>query len=228
MVENVRNYLKKHPNTLVLIFGVLSMYVLVIVIVDKKLHDLENRISVQASKQRALLTAISETTARNDADTVAKSIVQDCTVTERSRFDAQLARLNEGLPKSELDELSRLYDRCGKFFAERKSVMVARLSREIEVYASYVDQLKTVSNKKNVASYQVELWRELAAAEKRQSESFGNLAILQGEIIELLREGKKPSALEVRDTLTEVAKVQQALSAANIEAGGIRKSLVSL
>jgi len=198
-----------------------------VVIVEKKLNDLESRIQVMTSDQKALLTTIAETTARNGADQITESIVRDCTTSERSRFDTLLGRLNSGLSKSELSELSRLYDRCGTFYAERKSVMVARLSREIEVYESYVQQLKTVSDKKTVASYSVERWKELAEAEKRQSNAFTNLAQLQGTIISLLNDGKSPTSKEVNDTLTKVKEQQQILAVANTEASEIRKSLLN-
>ena len=52
-------------------------------------------------------------------------------------FDDLLGRLNDGLSRTQLVELERLFGRCGSFTSDRKSVMVSRLAREIEIYENY-------------------------------------------------------------------------------------------
>jgi len=228
MIKNIQKFLRRHPNVIVFVAFAALSYSLVVVIVSKKLSDLELRLEVQTSDQRTLLNSIAETTARNGADAVTESIVRDCSIDERNDFDKLLSRLNDGLSPTELQSLSRLFDRCGSFYAERKSVMVSRLSREIDVYSSYVDQLKTISSKKTVDSYQVNRWKDLATAEQKQSDAFTNLAVEQGSIIRALGSGKDPKSDEVKNILKNVRELQQKLADSNAEAAAVRSDLIKL
>ena len=216
-----------HNLILFVLFALLS-YFLIVVIVKEKLEDFHNQVEVQIKDQQALLATIAETTARNGADTITEAIVQDCSLEERTTFDELLERLDKGLSKSELTVLERLFGRCGSFYSERKAVMVARLTREIEVYDSYVLQLKTISDKKTVESYQVETWQQLAEVEKSQSDQFAKLVELQEKIISTLLSGKNSSSPEIQSILGEVKQTQQILASSNTEAATIRTQLLPL
>jgi hypothetical protein len=228
MSPNLRNVFQKYQNVLLFVAFAALSYGLVVVIVQQKLKDLHHQVQVQISQQQTLLTTIAETTARNGADATTEAIVRDCNPSERTEFDTLLGKLDKGLPPTELTSLERLFGRCGSFYPERKSVMVARLTREIEVYESYVDQLKAVSDKKTVDSYQVDTWKELAVQEQRQSELFAKLATLQGSIIETLMTGKSPASEEIKSVLKQVNETQKSLLEANQNAAAIRKTLIPL
>jgi hypothetical protein len=228
MTHASKTFLKKYSNGIIFIACCVLAYALAVTIVNKKLEDYRSRVEVQISDQRALLNTIAEVTARNGADQVTEAIVHDCSIDERNDFDSLLSRLNGTLTPVELARLNRLFDRCGLFYAERKSVMVARLVREIDVYSSYVDQLKTISSKKNVDSYSVETWKKLATAEQKQSRAFTKLATDQGNIIQALSSGKSSNSEEVKAILKEVHDTQQELANAYSEAIDIRTELIKL
>lgn len=202
-------------------------YVGGILIAKERVSSLRTVLMVQAADQRALLNTIAETTARNGADVVTEAIVKDCSVSERTAFDALLSRLDSGLGQSELVTLERLFGRCGSFYAERKSVMVARLDREVEIYKNYVQQLETIGGA-DIDSYNVPLWEELAKDEKRQSEVFSSLVSQQDQIISTLMSGRLATSEEVLKILAQVKTSQQELADSNASAAQKRAQLISL
>jgi hypothetical protein len=225
-MENIKNTNIKMIAAVTL--GIALMFLLVNSIVDKRLEKFESEARLNIANQETTLIVIAETTARNGADTVTESIVRDCTVDERSRFESLLNRLNNPLNRTELLELERLFGRCGSFYSERKSLMVSRLSREIEVYEVYIRQLSKIINKDLADSYQVPKWNQLAEAETKQSQLFTQLVNLQDRIITTLLDGKSQTSVEISEILKEVKEVQESLVYTNKQAELVRSELASL
>ena len=194
---------------------------------NQRLSELEAETKVTISEQKTVLATIAETTARNGADSVTEKIIIDCPVSERSSFDTLLGNLNNGLTRTQLIELERLFGRCGSFFAERKSVMVARLAREIEVYETFVQQLGIITGDDVNKEFQIEQWNKLAQEEKKQSELFSQLVIKQDKIISTLLDGKSANSPEIIEILREVKEVQETLVVTNQQVSNVRQELVS-
>jgi len=209
------------------VLGIALVYFLVNVITERRLQDLELQTRVLISQQEAVLATIAETTARNGADSVTEQIIKDCSVSERSTFDTLLGSLNNGLSQSQLVELERLFGRCGGFFAERKSVMVSRLAREIEIYQTYVDQLSTILNKDTATEFEINQWDKLAQEEQKQSDLFSQLVVKQDQIISTLLTGKSASSPEIIEILREVKEIQETLIVTNKQVSTIRAELIS-
>lgn len=226
-MQTERTSLLSVKNLLVVAFAVAIAYGISTYIVSERLQNLEQQAELLAADQESVLVAIAETTARNGADAITESIIQDCSLDERDRFEELLNGLNSGLPRTELVELERLFGRCGGFFAERKAVMVARLSREIEVYESYILQLEEVTGRQ-VAEANLSEWQTLAAEERKQSQLFSELVQKQDEIISALLAGNSPDSEEVTDILREVTEIQGNLIVANQQAANLRSNLVNL
>jgi hypothetical protein len=198
------------------------------VIVSERLEDLENEILVQQEKQRGVMSVIAETTARNGADDATEAIVQDCPGNERIRFDELLGRLDQGLSRSELVELDRLFAGCGSFFAERKAVMVSRLEREYDLYVAYTEQLEAITGEGQKEAARVDEWGELVRHEKAQNEHFGALVRLQQEIITTLLNGRDAGSEEIVSILTDVREARENLALASTQAGRVRGELLSI
>jgi len=226
MKREIQNWLTK-KNLIVAIAGVVAFYMLFNLTLSLRLQQLEKDMRTVLSNQQATLVAIAEATARSGADAVTESIIKDCTIIERSEFDTLLGRLNAGLSQSELITLERLFGRCGTFFSARKAVMTSRLSREIEIYQIYVNQLSSIVNADKNDEFKVTNWQQLAIKEQKQSEQFGELVRLQDQIISTLLSGKNQSSPEITEILATVQTVQQELLSANKEASLIRSNLVS-
>lgn len=208
--------------------GILVTYFLLSAVIDTRFHEIEVNTRELIADQAALLAVIAETTARNGADTVTESIVRDCATNERASFDNLLGRLDDGLSGSQLVELERLFGRCGTFSSDRKAVMVARLTREVELYEQYVSQLEIILDRDLESDFPVELWKQLAEAERKQSQLFSELVTLQDQIITTLLAGKGVESAEMEQIFQEVAEVRETLYVANRQAAQVRANLVSL
>lgn len=198
-----------------------------LLIAAERQEDLKSTLEVQVSEQESLLSTIAETTARNGADEVTEQIIRDCSVDDRTQFDTLLAKLDSGLSINELVILERLFGRCGSFYSQRKSVMVARLEREEEVYEAYVKQLEHLAGK-DEKLHKVSLWKTLVEQEKNQSKEFELLVALQEKIIKALLQGKSPKSAELVAVLTEVRAAQSSLTQASAAAAETRKLLITL
>lgn len=197
-------------------------------VVGERMEQLESTLQVQLAEQKALLATIAETTARNGADSVTESIVRDCALEDRSRFDSLLGQLDSGLQRSELIELEQLFGVCGSFFSERKAVMVARLAREIEVYEAYVAQLSTVTGVDQSKSQTLDQWRTLSEGEQTQSVLFTQLVRLQKDIIDELLAGRAANSEEITAILNEVRETREALLLTKTQTDTLRGDLTSL
>lgn len=197
-------------------------------IVKHRLSNLTITIEGQIAEQQQLLTKVAQITARNGADDVIEGVVRDCNVSERNKFDDLLGRLDTGLTSTELTTLERLFGRCGDFFAQRKSVMVAKLTREVEVYASLVDQLQTLTGKKEIEMYKVESWRQLARDEEEVNKHFAQLVVIQDKIITTLLDGKSAQSEEIKAILGEAQETQGMLIVTSKQAATTRESLIQL
>lgn len=215
-------------NLAFLLLGFLVVYFSVTSIVEQRFQTIEVDINERITQQLVVLTAIAEVTSRNGADAITESIVKDCQINERNTFDNLLGNLDNNLNRSQLIELERLFGRCGSFFSERKSVMVARLSREIEVFEDYVGLLETVVDEDLDDQYSLTEWKELSAAEQKQSELFTKLVTLQDKIISTLLLGKSAQSPEISEILLEVKEVQETLIVTNTQASTLKSSLISL
>lgn len=210
------------------VLGVLVAYFVVMAAVNARVNELQLQTKVLITEQEVLLAAIAETTARNGADAITESIIKDCTIQERNRFEELLVRLDGGLARSELIELERLFGRCGSFFAERKSVMVSRLAREIEVYQTFVSQLSNLSGQDEGVVYQVAEWQRLSELEQKQSKYFADLVQLQDEIITALLEGEQTDSERIQSILQSVNETRESLFVASKQAADVRAELISL
>lgn len=228
MIDNEKHNLLTSKNLTFFVLILLVLYFVTSGIIDSRFTDLENSTEVTIANQQTLLVAIAETTSRNGADSVTESIIKDCSVTERIEFNNLLGSLDKGLSRSELLELERLFGRCGSFSADRKAVMVSRLSRETEIYKEYVAYLSKIRNEDVAADYNVAGWEKLSEEEVKQSEFFTRLVLLQDQIISSLLDGNSATSDEIMLILQEVQDVRGSRLVANQQAAKIRAELTAI
>lgn len=215
-------------NLILMLLLIGLIYTVVTVIVNTRLQEIEIHTRTLISEQQALLATISEITARNGADSVTESVIKDCSFSERSQFDDLLGQLNKGLTHSKLVDLERLFGRCGSFYSERKSVMVARFAREIEIYEDYVNQLSIITDNDESEEFQVSKWNMLSKEEQDQGRLFAELVRHQDKIISTLIEGYTADSPEIASILQEVSVVQNSLIVSKKNSSDIRSELTSL
>lgn len=207
---------------------VVILYTFATVLMQLRLKNLREQITLQIFKQQTLLVGVAETTARNGADVVTESIIKDCSVVERTEFDDLLGKLDKGLSKTELFKLEGLFGRCGSFYAQRKALMVSRLGREVEVYINQIEQLQTLTNSRVFETYKVDLWKQLVEQENVQSELFSSLVKQQDTIISTLMSGSRADSVEMKAVLKKAQETQESLLVTNRQAAGTRATLIPL
>ncbi len=225
--EHKSEWLNK-KNFAVFVLGIVAVYFMVNSLVDNRLREIELGTRVQLAEQQTVLATIAETTARNGADAVTEAIVRDCSLDERTRFETLLDQLDNNLSRTQLIELERLFGRCGSFFSDRKSVMVSRLSREIQVYEDYVNQLGVVIKEDVSGAFYVAEWKALVAEEQKKSTAFSLLVRQQDQIIAALLEDKSATSPEISDILQQVRETKEAIIMADSRAKEIRSKLISI
>ena len=215
----------KYKNVIILLATLVVAIIIGIFISSERLESFESTAQLQAADQRVVLNTIAETIARNGADSVTESIIQDCAVPDRIQFDSLLGQLDRGLSSLELNELNQLFGSCASFYADRKALMVARFEREIEVYEAQINLLNTLNTEDTYELSQVDRWKELFSQEQDQAEAFTSLVGLQRSIITALIDGQTPGSDEITAILSEVQETRESLVYARTKASEARSSL---
>lgn len=211
-----------------LVVAVLCGYIVAERVVKSRLAEVVALSQVEIAKQLATVASVSEVMASGGVDSVTESVIKDCPASERNRFDELLSRLNGGLSRPELQELSRLYDRCASYFARRKAVMAARLEREVEVYELLTNRYFLLTASQSDESFQIVEWMELVTLEKSQSEVFERLVSMQGSIISELLLGRTADSTELTNLLKEVNETQQMQAYNVLQMTELRKKLTQI
>jgi hypothetical protein len=184
-------------------------------------------LKVKIAEQKTTLATLAEVTDRDGADSVVERIIKDCNADSRARFDTQLSRL-QNLTRSELLEVEQLFEACGNFFAERKAVMVARLTRELSVYTSFIDVLKSLRKSEDTSVYTIDGWEELVALEAERSELSSKLVDIQGTIIRELKAGTTVQADSLQSILVEGQRTRESLLLVSEKIDMVRSKLLNL
>lgn len=197
-------------------------------VVNKRLADVVALSQVEIAEQLDTVASVSEVMASGGVDAVTERVIKDCPVAERNRFDELLSKLNGGLARPELQELSRLYDRCASYFSRRKAVMAARLEREVEIYELLTKRYYLLADADDSNLYTIKEWMELVALEKSQSAVFERLVTMQGSIISELLIGRTVNSDELKELLREVGEAQQMQTYNAVKMTELRATLTRL
>lgn len=196
-------------------------------VVANKLENTSLALEASIAEQEVVLATIADLTKQNEADEITERIVVDCNPAKRQRFEALLDKLSLNINQSELSELDVLFFDCGSFFADRKSVMAARLMREVVVYKDYISLRNKVLNSE-YGTERVVLWQRIADNELALAQNFTNLVELQRDIIMTLLAGKSRESIEINSTLTKVAEIKNNMTVQIQQIENTRKELLSI
>lgn len=185
------------------------------------------QIKILIAEQETTITSLAEVTDRNGADAVVSRIIKDCATEDRQRFDVLLGSLGE-LSSVELKEVNQLFGSCGSFFAERKALMTARLTREYEVYVGYVELLNIVDSKAKVLEYPLTKWSELVALEAGRSTLSSELVLIQKNIILALLEGVSIQSAQMLEQVTNAQEAKDTLSYTGVRIDALREAIIGL
>jgi hypothetical protein len=177
-------------------------------VVAKKLDSTSLALETNIAKQELVLATIADLTKRNEADEITERIVVDCSPTERQRFETLLDKLSSSITRTELTELDSLFFVCGRYFADKKSVMAARLAREVSVYEEYISLRSRILSTNDELTERVSLWQRVADDELTSAADFTRLVELQRDIIMALMAGKSRDSEEITNTPRNVTEIK--------------------
>ncbi|MFM2339450.1 MAG: hypothetical protein RLZZ360_86 [Candidatus Parcubacteria bacterium] len=197
-------------------------------VVREKLDSTSLALKANIAEQELVLATIADLTKRNEADEITERIVVDCQPTERQRFEVLLDKLSASISKPELSELDRLFFACGRYFADKKSVMAARLAREVTVYDEYITLRSRILETEDEKTNRVALWQRIAEDELTMAADFTQLVELQGDIILALLAGKSRDSEEIMNTLKSVTDLKNNMTVRMQQIETTRRELQSL
>ena len=102
------------------------------------------------------------------------------------------------------------------------------LSREIEIFDTYVKQLSDITGTDEVEELQLNEWKQLAEGEQTRSVLFSKLVLLQKEIIDELLAGNNAASEEIVTILIDVQETREALLMPKTQTDALRADLTSL
>jgi len=212
----------------VLIFAAASM-LMASWYVQEKQEDYRSAINLKMDEQETLMIKLAKLIDTNGADSIVSTIIQDCSLPERERFDTLLGKLS-GLKGVELKEVDKLFDACGSFFSDRQAILSMRLQREVDVYDEYsvLLSLTGVDAGTNTSGERVDKWKSLNELELERSLLTTDLVNIQGDIINLLVEGFSTESEEISIKLEVAQNEKDSLSVLNSKSDTLREELSSI
>lgn len=195
--------------------------------VKEQQQEIVANIALNIAEQEKTLTTIAEITDSNGVDSVVESIIIDCSLKKRARFDTLLNNLGTLTP-TELEETSDLFDACAHFSAERKAVMVSRMRREFEVYRNLVGLLEIVDAIETLREYDIEKWAQLVNFEEKRSDIFKAQVVVQNNIIVALQNGEKVGSDTIAQLLADAKNINEEAIVTNHKIDTLRGSLLDI
>ncbi len=184
-------------------------------------------LQLKVAEQEKTLVGLAELVNTNGADSVVSTIVKDCSLDSRDRFENLLNQLGS-LRGTDLQEVDQLFEACGGFFATRKSAMVARFERELGVYEDYIELYDTLDSRADKTLYPIAEWQQLVIIESERADLQRKQVEIQGDIITALQSGQSPASDDIKTKLIVAEDIVQNFSVLDARAQEIRKSLLDV
>lgn len=192
---------------------------------ENRTNEFISSVEADIESQNEKLAEMTEAIGKNKVDDVTGTLVQDCSIENRTRFDNLLDRLAD-LTTPELNEIQLLFDGCAGFFALQKAVMVTRMEQEFNMYRTLVSLYDTFTGSSGYETYKVSQWEQLIELQKKRSEIATGLVSVQREIIVALQKGSKVESEEVQSMLAKARNYNEESFVVSQQANELRNTLI--
>lgn len=136
------------------------------------------------------------------------SLVSDCSLKDRQRFDGLLSRLSE-LSRNELLELDSIFGGCAYYFSTIKANKAEVLELEIQAYKNYLRIAATVDTELEAKLVMVDNWLEVSRLADEQAGLMNQLVLIQSNIIDLLLDYNSINSATVQEKVSDAQEVRE-------------------
>ena len=184
-------------------------------------QNVTRSLEAQLNTHEAYLYELATITDRNGADETIASIIRDCP--QRDAYEELLMRLNT-LTRKDLVRVQELSSVCGRFYAEKKALMVSKLEHELVMYTDLAALLESI-NEEFTNAQRVSAWQELVKLEKTRSALLIEQSDIQSKIISLLMTGSTSYSKDVTQLVADAQNIAQTLTSSDQRIDEIREGL---
>jgi hypothetical protein len=226
-MTSMQNFYNKNRHLILGIsVGIVSVYLISSVVIEKRLHAVHVILDEQITVQEKSLQELAVVTGRGGVNELAESIVKDCTPNERKQFDTLLSSLDKGLSISSLRTLDVLFASCGNVFANRRANMAGQLKQEVVTLNNLETQKSLLTKGIDEEELITPKWQALQEKEDEIQKLFFSLVDIQGKIIKSLLSGQYVGSDAVIALREEATEVQNSLAEVTQDASTLRSQLI--
>lgn len=156
----------------------------------------------QETHLREILSSLS------NSSPTATSLVSDCSLKNRQRFDSLLSEL-DALNRDELLELDGIFGGCAYYFSTLNANKAEILELEINSYKNYLRIAATVDEEYEEKLTLVDKWLEVSRLAREQAVLMNQLVIIQSDIIDLLLAYNSINSDTVKDKVSAAQEIRE-------------------
>lgn len=182
---------------------------------------LESALLATIDEQTTTIRTLALLTDRNGADELTERIIADCA--NRDAFEDNLSRLDT-LSQKDLLVTQQLYESCGRFYVERKALMVSRLRREYDILDDTLKHLLLIRDL-TPQEEQLHAWSSVIDFEEQRGTLLAEQADIQAKIIESLISSTPDSKESIKSNISRAVEIQESLQVIAKQIAELRKPL---
>lgn len=187
---NEKTQKKQRGLILGVIVGILIIYLFSNLTVNKKLNYINDNLNSLISEELENTKDLAKIVVRNGTNEQTKNfLIRACSSEETANYEELLSNINKELSHSSLQELNQLFNHCGYYDIEKRSLMTFQLRQSVEKLELF-NHLGQGALKKDLVVNLTD-WQTFLNKEEEINKSFIKLAEIQREIIIALLNGEK-------------------------------------
>lgn len=178
-------------------------------------------ISMQSERLQTLTLSINTPSATMSR----MSVVTDCSIEDRVRFDTLLSSLST-INRADLLELNQLFAVCAFYYTSARQIGTAELEREVSVYKDMVS-IATMLHHSPELDDQIRTWERFIEVEKTLNILHTELVTIQQQIVVALLAGKLVDSTDVQLFVAKAQEVRGNISYQGQQIDQLRTELLS-
>lgn len=177
------------------------------------------RVETHIEETRGTLNTLAEQIDNGEVDPIIDDIIRDCR--ERQEFELLLGELHL-LSGDDLLRAKQLFDLCGNYYAVRHSFMVSRVVREYEALKVSTGMYSSLSESSAYDELNA-VWGTILELLREKDALFTEQVAIQGDIIDELILGKRPSDPEIQTLLGRARDIVELVAVADTKVDAQRE-----